>query len=221
MKNIAIFCLVILICSSCSDHEGLICVEGSGTTNDYPITLTSFDEVALFGPVNLRIAQGPAQEVFVTAEPELFEYLEHEVNNGRLEIGIKENIECYETEFGIWINMTVPDLEAIFVVGASEIESSGDLDLDKLLLDVVGAANVTLTGNAEEMVIDVNGQAFLTNFDLITDQTRIDINGMGTMEITCESILDIRVSGSATIRYKGNPAISQNGLGSIILINSN
>jgi hypothetical protein len=171
MKKISLLlCLIVLIYPSCSDDDRLICVEGSGTTNDYPLDdLASFNEVALFGPVNLRISQGPEQEVFVTAEPETFEYVVHEVVNGRLEIGIKENVDCYETDFGVWINMTVPDLEAMFVVGASEIESSGDLDLDKLVLDVVGAANVILTGAVEEMLIDVNGQAFLTNFDLITE----------------------------------------------------
>ena len=212
-----------MILTGCNSDEGedSLCLEGFGTLNVYPVEVSAFDQIALFGPVNLKIKQGEVQDVSVLAEPEIFEYVSYEVNDGRLEIGIKENISCFFTEVGVVIEITVPDLEALFVVGASEVSSIGDLELDDLRIDATGLAVLDLSGTVDNLVLDASGEMQLRGFDLVSQEVRITVSGRANVEITCEDTLTITVLGSATIKYKGTPVINENGAGMVTIINSN
>ena len=161
------------------------------------------------------------QKVTVLAEPELMQPLEYDVDNGELEIGYEGNITCFKTNFGVWINITVPDLKEIEASGENIIESEGDLDLDNLVISTSGIATVNLTGEVTTQTLICSGQMVVHNFNLLTQSTNIVISGQGTMEVFCAVSLDIDMSGSATISYKGNPTISQKVSGSLNLINSN
>ena len=223
MKRISWLVTVLIIAfQSCGldDDQGL-CLIGSGVYNDYTIELDPFNEIVLFGPVDLNIVQDEQQQVTINAEPEIFDYISYEVVNQRLEIGIKENLDCFESEEGVMIRVTVPDIESIFALGLSDINAIGNLDLDKLRIDIQGGANIILRGTVEEQIIDVSGEVRLYNFDLLTDITKIIVNGAAEIEVSCESILDIQVTGVATISYKGRPQISRTGTGNINLIDSN
>ena len=173
------------------------------------------------GPVNLRIKQGAVQKVTVLAEPELMQPLEYDVDNGELEIGYDGNVTCFKTNFGVWIIITVPDLNEIAASGENIIESEGDLDLDNLVISTSGIATVTLTGEVATQTLICSGQMVVHHFNLLTQSTNIILSGEGTMEVSCAVSLDIDVDGSATISYKGNPTITQNISGSLNLINAN
>ena len=220
MKTIVNALFVLIIIMAC-DADNDLCLKGSGDVNDYTLELDSFDEVKLTGPVNLRITQGMGQEVIVMAEPEMYQHLSYRVINKRLEIGYEDNIKCFDTNFGVWINVTVPDINAVSVEGASEIRSSGDLTLDKLAIDISGTGDIEITGNVDEQIINVAGTINLNNFELSTETTEITIAGAGTLEVAVEELLDITVSGAATIRYKGNPQIKQDISGTLNLENAN
>ena len=197
MRKISLLiCLIPAILVSCSndDDQGL-CLIGSGAYNDYTIQLDPFNEIALFGPVDLEILQDEEQKVIITSEPEIINYVSYEVNNQRLDIGIKDDLDCFETDEGVTISISVPDLESIYVVGYSDISSIGDLQLDNLLFDIQGAANITISGTVDEQEIDVSGEVRLYNFDLLSDQSDINVNGSAEIEVTCESQLDINVTG--------------------------
>jgi hypothetical protein len=180
-----------------------------------------FDKVELSGPVNLRITQGATQRVVVEAENGIFNEMTHEVNNETLDIGFKGNVTCFETTFGVWVNVTVPDIESIEASGTGEIISNGDIDLDKLEVNSSGTHTLTLTGQVDEMKINASGTIVVRNYELITTSTFIDISGSGDLEVNCTDLLDITVSGSATIKYKGNPQIVQDVSGSLELLDRN
>lgn len=216
------FCLTLSIFAlQACDNDDDLCLRGSGTVNDYDLELSEFDQVSLEGPVNLRVKQGATQKVVVVAEPEIYGPMSSTVSSKLLEIGYKDNITCFETDFGTWVNVTVPDINEIHVEGISEIESEGDLNLDRLEIRISGTAEVTLSGAADEQVLESSGVVTVRNFDLITTNTSIEISGSGDLEVNCSGNLDIKVSGAATIRYKGTPQITQDVSGSLTLINAN
>jgi hypothetical protein len=217
VKTIILFAVIIL--SGCNEED--LCLKGSGTVNEYQLTVTDFDELSIYGPVNLRLRQGPDIAVSVDAEPEIFSELSYEVKNGALEIGFKQNISCFETDHGVWINATVPDLRNIYQSGVSEIESDGDLDFNQLNLYVSGTAEVKLSGQVETHKIVSSGLLNAKNFNFLTKNTSVDISGAVDLELSCSENLDIKVEGSATIYYKGNPEIVNNSTGSLQLIDSN
>jgi hypothetical protein len=203
---------------SCDDD---LCLQGGGTVDSFPLELAQFDRVKMKGPVNLRITQGSEQTVTVDAESEIFNELTYDVSSNRLDIGFEGNVNCFETSFGVWVNITLPDLEQVEASGSSEIISNGDIDLDRLEVDISGSGELRLTGTVDEMIIDASGSIVVRNFDLVTTSTFIDISGSGDLEVNCTDLLDIKVSGSATIKYRGNPQIVQNISGTMELIDAN
>ena len=220
MKNL----LVITVCSmfilqGCNDED--LCLVGSGTVNEYQIGVEDFENVSLFGPINLRIKQGSEVAVSIDAEPETFNALSYEVKNETLEIGFEENVSCFETDHGVWVNITVPNIKKIYQSGVSEIISDGNLTLAALQLNISGTADVSLTGQVGEQYIISSGVINVENFNFQTTNTEIDISGAADIEISCSGNLDIDVDGSAKISYKGTPTISQDVSGELNLINAN
>jgi hypothetical protein len=222
MKNLIVI-LVILIASifsqGCKEEE--LCLIGSGTVKEYQLGVDDFENVSLIGPVNLRVKQAAEIEVMVEAEAEIFSALSYEVKNGTLEIGFKENVTCFETDFGVWVNVSLPNIKKIKSSGISDIVSDGNLNLAQLTLDVSGTANIELSGQVADQTIKVSGVLDAKNFELLTNNTTIDVSGSSDIEIACAGDLDIDVSGIATVSYKGIPSISQNTSGTLTLIDAN
>lgn len=220
MKNLFVILVIVSLFSQGCKEEDL-CLIGSGTVNEYQLVVDNFENVSLFGPVNLRITQGADFDVMVEAEPEIFSALSYEVKNGTLEIGFKNNVSCFETDLGVWVNVTLPNIKNITSSGVSDIISIGDLNLNQLTIDVSGTASLELSGQVTNQTIKVSGVLDAKNFELLTNNTTIDVSGSGDFEISCAVNLDIDVSGIATVSYKGNPIISQDISGTLNLIDAN
>ncbi len=220
MKRLITILSFTLFVISCNSDEDL-CLVGSGKVDDYVLNVDTFDRIALLGPVNLQISQGTTQEVVVQAEQEIFGHMSYKVSNKTLEIGFEDNIQCFETNFGVWVNITVPDLTEIFVSGVSEIVSEGDIDFKSLDIIISGTSEISLSGKITKQGIESSGVVTARNFGLNTEITSIKISGTGDIEIQCSSQLDIIVSGAATIKYKGQPQITQNVSGTLDLQNAN
>ncbi|NMM47848.1 GIN domain-containing protein [Marinigracilibium pacificum] len=208
-----------LILTSCDDED--LCLTGSGTVSDYELDLVQFNNVSLEGPINLRITQGSTQKVVIAAEPSLYGPLYHYVRDGRLFVGYDENVRCFNTDFGVWVNITVPDLNSIHVDGKSEIESSGDLILDDLHISNSGECKVSLTGTIDDQEFDTEGKISVFNSEVSSKNVSIDVEGSGYFEVNCQEIMNIDVEGSATIRYTGKPQIYQDVEGALELIDAN
>ncbi len=220
MKNLFVILVIVSIFSQGCKEEDL-CLIGSGTVKEYQLGIDDFENISLYGPVNLRITQAADFEVMVQAEAEIFSELSYEVKNGTLEIGFKENVTCFETDFGVWVNVTVPTIKNISSSGVSDIVSVGDLNLNQLTIDVSGTANLALSGQVADQTLKVSGVLNAKNFELQTSNTSIDVSGSGDFEVSCADNLDIDVSGFANVYYKGNPSISQDISGTLNLIDAN
>ena len=213
---ITVTAISLMILSACDNR----CVEGGGALADYDLDVSSFDQISVSGPININITQGSTQAVTIQAEPEIYGIMEPRVKNGELIIDF-ENRSCIQTDLGVTVNVTIPDLKRIEVSGTSMIQSIGNLELDHLTVKVSGTADVSLSGSAISQTYDVSGVLVASNFDFATSDVNVDISGSGNMEVNCANNLDIDVSGSATVKYKGSPKISQKASGTINLVNSN
>ncbi len=220
MKYLSIISTFVLLFSQGCNEESL-CLTGSGPVNEYELTMPDFEHVSLLGPINLRIKQGAKTTVMVEAESDIFSYMSYETKNETLKIGFKDNIRCFETDYGVWVNVTVPDLKSIYSSGISDIISDGDINFAQLELNISGTANIELTGKVAKQTIRTSGSVKVENFQLLTELTEIDISGSGDLEVSCSSELNIDVDGAATIAYIGSPSISQRSSGTLNLINAN
>ena len=215
-----IFCFSIVILFYACDNNNE-CIRGSGNLANYLIDVTQFNKVALSGDINLQIKQGPDQKVTIATEPEIFAILEYGVKGTTFEVGYGKKVNCIQTAHGIWVNIEVPDINEIVISGRSEIFSIDDLVLDELSIIISGESKINITGQVNLQSIDVSGVVNVDNFGFVSDEVEITVSGSGDIEIYAQQLLNIIVSGAATVRYKGNPQISQQVSGILDLINAN
>ncbi len=220
LKTLTIIALSALLFSACGDDDDL-CLRGSGQVNEYPIDVASFSRVELRGPVNLLITQGPVQEVVVRAEPELFGPLEYEVSDGQLEIGYYKNVTCFDTDEGVWVEITVPNLTEIESEGLNIIRNTGMLTLPYLEMVMSGETHYELNGQIDYQEIYAEGLTEIRNFGVESSEVELYISGSAEVEVTCYDELDITLEGAADVYYKGTPQITQNVDGSLNLVNAN
>ena len=218
--NFLVIVVMLLPIISCDSNDG-ICIKSSSSPVDYELNVETFSKVSLSGPLNLNITQDNNQKLIISAPPEVYEEMKIEVVDETLEIGFKRNITCFEVDEETWINITVPDINDIFISGTSEIVSEGDISLDNLQITISGVATIELSGESNNQEISVSGTVNVYNFGLYSENVIIDVSGVGEFEVYATETLDITVSGVGTIKYKGTPTIEQNVSGTLDLINSN
>lgn len=103
------------------------------------------------------------------------------------------------------------------IAGAADGTIS-NLNAEKTVLAVDGAANITLSGASDTLSCKLNGAGTIDAKELNAKEADLIINGAGTIKATATDKLEAQINGAGTISYYGNPSdVSQqiNGMGSI------
>lgn len=91
------------------------------------------------------------------------------------------------------------------VSGSGRVSVNGAI-AGKVDFEISGSGKVEASGSAESMHAEISGSGKVLGANLVTNIARIEIAGSGDVEITVNKDLDAEISGSGTVRYKGNPA---------------
>ena len=101
------------------------------------------------------------------------------------------------------------------------VSGSGDIimqvALAKVHADISGAGSIQLKGQATDFTAEVSGSGDVKCFDLVTDNTQLDLSGSSEVEVTANKQLNVEASGSSSVHYKGAANVSQriSGAGSV------
>ncbi len=106
------------------------------------------------------------------------------------------------------------------------ISGSGALNGRNLLattseVSISGSGNVELEGSASTNDIRVSGSGSFNGYNYIADDTSIKVSGSGLGKVTANKSLDINISGSGSVFYKGTAVVSQSVTGSGSVTNAN
>ena len=115
-------------------------------------------------------------------------------------------------------NLPVDDLSFL-------ISGSGNIDFAATALNInskiSGSGNVNLSGTTITHEALISGSGSFRTYNLISDNTVIDISGSGDFEVYANHTLNIDISGSGNIYYKGSPNIDINISGTGNVYNRN
>ncbi len=100
-----------------------------------------------------------------------------------------------------------------------ELTGSGEIELDvetKQLGSIIsGSGEIRLRGSAKAFQHTISGSGDLNAFNLETERSEIKITGSGNCELSASNRLDVLISGSGTVFYRGDPrTVSQEVSGS-------
>ena len=91
------------------------------------------------------------------------------------------------------------------VSGSSKV--TGDIEAKNMELKVSGASTVQLKGSSGSMAADVSGSSNLKLSDLKVENANVILSGASNGTINLDGSLDVKLSGSSTLEYIGEPAL--------------
>ena len=206
---------VTLLVTSCGRN---FYTDGVGDPVTEEFFLDDFDGFIIDGSMDVRLSQGPEQRVFVTAQPNLIDLINTNVVRGEWKI---DYIESVRTSSQTIIEITLPDIRSIVIDGSGDVVGLNALDLRTLDILIDGSGDVELFGEVDKQFITIDGSGNVDNFDLLSFDTDIEIDGSGDVSVHADEFLRVNIDGSGDVRFTGDPDIQLTDNGSGDLIDAN
>ncbi len=208
-------------------------VRGNGVTSTQQRNVGDFTGIDVSGPFKVFISQGSVSSVKIEADENLMEYVEIENRRDNLEISTRRGYNLHPRS-GLKIYVTAPSFDMLAVTGSGELKTQGkisntkDMDVSvtgsgDLVLNidapaiksaVTGSGNIIIDGGTRNFNTEVTGSGEVHAFNLLSENSDIEISGSGDVEVFASKQLKISISGSGDVRYKGNPSVSKSIAGS-------
>lgn len=98
--------------------------------------------------------------------------------------------------------------ESLFIKqsGASDLRE-GKIDVKKLTVDLSGASDIKITGQAMQAKIEASGASSFKGYNLSTDICDLRASGASDIKISVNKELSAHASGASDIHYKGEGVI--------------
>ena len=235
-----LFFFVAFAMISCQKDD--IRISGEGPITTKTLDVANFSGLELAVAANVVVSQGARQEVTATGHANIIDRIDKKVSGDIWTIELdKGRYRDYE----LTINVTVPDLNSIYLSGSGHITINDFVNQSDLVLDLSGAGQIDLNtfSGTENMDIDISGSGIITGynklsslrevnlringsgsyhgFPIMSDVCKVNISGSGTCQVSVRNTLEVSIGGSGTVYYKGNPSIKDhtNRAGNIVNAN--
>lgn len=193
-------------------------VKGSGVSLTETRAMTPFTGVDLagVGKLVLKVGEGAAYSVKVTADDNLLPLIETVVKGETLTIRPKDSVS-FSNSVSFTYEVTAPKIEKIQSSGAASIDGLG-FSGGKLFVDVSGVGSVKLAGRVDEFRAEMSGAGSLNSSSLVADDVKVDLSGVGSADVRADRRIRANVSGLGSISWEGSATdvkTDVSGLGSV------
>ncbi|HTB24221.1 MAG TPA: head GIN domain-containing protein [Puia sp.] len=211
-------------------------IHGNGSIKTVERSVSAFSEVEASGDIKLFVSQGDLRPVKIEGDENILSYIEVTQEGDRIKIETKPGINLIPSgDLNVYVSS--PNYKSIEVSGTSDIigqtkitssdelnlEASGagdiqmEVDAPKITTGISGTGSIKLKGQAKDLDIDLSGAGHAYCYDLLTENTKVQISGAGSAQVYASVKLNADVSGAGNISYKGNASVSQDvsGAGSV------
>jgi autotransporter translocation and assembly factor TamB len=183
-----------------------------------------FTEISLGIAADVYIKRGNTQSLELRGDDDELEKVETEVSGGRLRIRKEQSWGWSGRSSRIEIYITMKALDGLSVSGSGRIVledqfSMADLNLDvsgsgkidgnvdagDIDADISGSGSINLKGRCRESSVDISGSGRYNALDMEGRVYDIRISGSGSCRINVVDEIEANISGSGSVRYKGDP----------------
>jgi Putative auto-transporter adhesin, head GIN domain len=211
-------------------------IHGNGVIKSVEKPVSPFKQVNANGDIKLIVTQGDLKPVKIEGDENILSYIEVIQEGDRVTIQTKPGISLIPSgDLNVYV--TSPTYKSIEVSGSSDIigqnkitstdelslqaSGAGDIKMEvdalKISAGISGSGSVNLKGQAKDFNVDLTGAGHAYCYDLLTENTTVQISGAGSAQVYASVKLNADVSGAGNINYKGNASVSQqiSGAGSV------
>ncbi|HRP56774.1 DUF2807 domain-containing protein [Agriterribacter sp.] len=210
MKVKFIFLLVAFTATVASCKKESLTGDGAVQTEERNVN--AFTKVATHGSTTIHIVQGADFEVKVKGYANLLPYLKTTVENGVLSVRYENTRNVRNDNSEVFI--TMPVLTGLSSSGSGDMHAAGEFGSNTNFdVNISGSADITVEkGAAENFVLHSSGSGSFNSFGFTSQNADIAISGSGTAKITVSQKLKVKINGSGSVYYKGDPATVDNDI---------
>lgn len=217
-------------------YDTLNCESAKGPIVIEEIDVAPFNGISFDVAGNVYITQDAVQQVVVESNQNVISGLSTSVKDGIWNIRFRECFDRYD-KFDVFISL--PTLNSVVLAGSGNIISentfectdfnasligSGNISLqlfcESLDADIAGSGNISLSGRTDREMIIISGSGNIMALEMESNICHATISGFGNCDVFVYDELDVLISGSGSVRYKGNPTVNSTitGNGSVVKI---
>jgi acetamidase/formamidase len=222
MKKILLVLVIISTAAASCRYMWGKRVKGNGNIQTAAHSVSDFKNVMASGAIDVYVTQGAVQPVKIETDENLLQYVEVIQEGDRIEIRSRPGFNLRPTN-GIKAYLTAAVYNKIDVSGACnitgqnkinnteplrlEVSGAGDINMElnapAVTAEVSGAGSVNLKGETKDFKLQLTGAGKGHCFELLSENTKVDIAGAGDAEVYASVKLDAQVSGAGDVKYKG------------------
>lgn len=192
--------------------------------------ISGFTKIVVSGAGHLFVKQGDKESLMIETDNTLLPEVKSEVKDKVLYLGTKDTAS--KLKYAINYHLTVKNVEDIHTEGGVEISNKGSivanelnistegaakvnlkLNTQKLKIKLEGSGDIVLSGTATDQFLKIEGAGKIQGKKLATKSTYVQISGAGMAEVNASETLDVKIEGLGTVKYLGQPKITQEILG--------
>jgi hypothetical protein len=212
MKKLLVISLVsIFALTSCNWHR----IRGNGSVKTETRDVVAFEAITCDGGYEVQINCQEKQSLVIETDENLLPLVKTEVHNNTLHIDTKGILSPTHR---IRIAVSVPTI--------TEFTSNGSIDGDinninnsAFDIGIHGSGKLHLNGKSGTVHINTSGSSKIDATSFISENSDIQINGSGNIQVYATNSISVQINGSGTVNYKGEPkSVNQqiNGSGKIV-----
>ena len=178
-------------------------IVGSGTLDTEKMTFTDFTIVEVGWGFDVDIDQSDSYSISITADDNIFDYIETSKTGNTLKIGLKLGYIYQNTT--LKAEITMPDLYEVEFSGGVRGTVEGFTSSHDFAISLSGGCNISLEGAANDLTISASGGSLLSLSDFPVHDTTVNLSGGSHATINLDGRLDGNLSGGSHLTYLGNP----------------
>jgi hypothetical protein len=179
-------------------------VRGNGRIKTEERPIATFANVDTSGAFEIEWQNGPPA-FRITTDENLLPYIENDVSDDTLRLHTREHI--WPTR-GIKVVISSLTRTGGRTRGAVKLTVK-QLSGPTFALESKGAAEVSLDGNIDRLLVDMTGASQLAADGLQAKTAEISTTGAGDAKVAVTDMLNVVITGAGKVTYSGNPTIKK------------
>jgi hypothetical protein len=219
------------------------CYQVHGPIRQWDYYIADFNKIRVYNAPELYIIQGDTQSVVVEAEDNMFQALLFHIDPFEKRLFIDFDEVCVDDIDHFKIFITVDTLKELDLKGGGEVWVQGTMTTERLDIlisgtvdvninylkasllrtDISGAGTVRVSNGdtLSKHSFNASGLGSFFGFGMPTRKMEVTVSGGSAIQSTVSDTLDVSISGTADVYYKGYPVILQDITGTGQVIDAN
>ncbi len=200
-------------------------IKGNGQIKKETRTVSDFTSLASHGSMDVQISYGDSKSVVVEADENLLPYIETSVEDGKLSIKPKKNVNL-QSKSKMIVHVSMTKINSLQLSGSGDINGEGAFTNDSktdislsgsgniklgfesfkdLELSIAGSGNIDLKSNkTNNITASISGSGNIDCSSISSNDVDAKISGSGNVKVYANNSIDAKISGSGNVYYKGN-----------------